>query len=124
MRSCEIGLSRLSREFQSVDESVILYTTWPDAETAEAFAAEAVADRLAACANLLAPMISIYRWEGAIERSAEVPMLLKTTVAAAPRLRDRLLTRHPYEVPCVLALRVDEALSASAFADWIRAETT
>jgi periplasmic divalent cation tolerance protein len=107
-----------------VDESVILYTTWPDAETAEAFAAEAVADRLAACANILSPMISVYRWEGAIERATETPMLLKTTAEAAPRLRERILARHPYEVACALALRVDDALSAPLFVDWIRSEVS
>jgi len=58
-------------------ETVILYTTWPDAEKAEAVAAEAVAERLAACANIFAPIGSIYRWEGAIERATEIPMTLR-----------------------------------------------
>ncbi len=104
-------------------ETVILYTTWPDAEKAEAVGAEAVAERLAACANLFAPITSIYRWEGAIERSTEVPMTLKTSVRAAPALREFLRARHPYEVPCILTLRADAALSDPTYAAWVEGQT-
>jgi periplasmic divalent cation tolerance protein len=104
-------------------ETVILYTTWPDAEKAEAVGAEAVAERLAACANIFAPIASIYRWEGAVERSREVPMTLKTSARAAAALRDFVKARHPYEVPCILALRADEALSEPAYLAWVDAET-
>lgn len=104
-------------------EPVILYTTWPDADTAEAVGAEAVAERLAACANVLGPMRSIYRWQGAVDRSAETPMLLKTTAGQAERLRDFIVARHPYEVPCVLALPVSAAASHAPFLQWITEET-
>ena len=107
-----------------MNESVILYTTWPDAETAEAFAAMAVAERLAACANILAPMRSVYRWQGAIERAAEVPMLLKTTISAAPALRDLVQDEHPYDAPCILALPVNTAASGAPFLDWIESEVS
>jgi periplasmic divalent cation tolerance protein len=104
-------------------ETVILYTTWPDAEKAEAVGAEAVAERLAACANVFSPIISIYRWEGAIERCNEVPMTLKTSARAAPALRDFLRSRHPYEVPCILTLRADPALSDAAYLEWVDGQT-
>jgi periplasmic divalent cation tolerance protein len=107
-----------------LDGYVILYTTWPDAETAQAVAAEAVAARLAACANLSAPMISIYRWEGAIEQAAEVTMILKTTSTAAPALRDLILARHPYGLPCVLSVNVDPIASSNKFLDWVKIETS
>ena len=71
-----------------MDELVVLYTTWPDAETAEAFARRAVEERLAACANVMAPMRSIYRWDGEIQSEVEIPMLLKTTAAAEVVDRD------------------------------------
>lgn len=105
------------------DEIVLLYTTWPDAETAERFAAEAVADRLAACANLLGPMRAVYRWEGAVERAVETPMILKTTAARSEALRDRILAAHPYETPAVVALPARVEGSNPAFLDWICAET-
>jgi periplasmic divalent cation tolerance protein len=105
-------------------QAVILYTTWPDAEKAEAVGAEAVAERLAACANVFAPIRSIYRWQGAIERAAEVPMTLKTSAETAEALRDFLLARHPYDLPCVLALRTDSELSHPDFVAWVADETT
>lgn len=105
-------------------QTVILYTTWPDAETAEAVGAEAVAERLAACANIEAPMRSIYRWQGAVERAAEAAMTLKTSREAAPALRDFLLARHPHELPCILALRTDEELSHPDFLDWVAEQTS
>ena len=101
---------------------VILYTTWPDAETAQAAAADAVAERLAACANIFSPMVSVYRWEGAVESTAEVAMTLKTSAAAAPALRDLILSRHPYDLPCVLAIKVDADASATQFLDWVQGE--
>jgi periplasmic divalent cation tolerance protein len=104
-------------------ETVILYTTWPDAEKAEAVAAEAVAERLAACVNVFSPIVSVYRWQGAIERAREVPMTLKTTDRAAPALRDFIRARHPDEVPCILAVRADPALSDPAYLAWVAAET-
>jgi periplasmic divalent cation tolerance protein len=104
-------------------EAVVLYTTWPDEESAEAFAAEAVADRLAACANILGPMRSVYRWQGAVDRAAEVPMLLKTARARAAALIDRLNARHPYELPCAVALQIDAAASSPDFLAWIAAES-
>lgn len=105
------------------DEVVLLYTTWPDAETAEAFGAEAVAERLAACANVLGSLRSIYRWKGAVERAVETPMLLKTTADRAEALAEAVRAAHPYETPCVVALPVDESGSNAAFLDWIRTET-
>ena len=102
-----------------MDDGIILYTTWPDPETAEAAGRAAVEAKLAACANMMAPMTSIYPWQGAVQREAETPMLLKTTAAAAERLRDFVLARHPYETPCVVALRVEPAGSNPDFIRWI-----
>jgi periplasmic divalent cation tolerance protein len=104
---------------RAMDDVTILYTTWPDAETATAFAQVAVETRLAACANVLASMTSVYRWDGKLQCEAETPMLLKTTAAMAPRLRDAILQSHPYDVPCVVALGVEAAASNPAFVRWI-----
>ena len=99
--------------------AVILYTTWPDAETARSMGAEAVEQALAACANILAPMRSIYRWEGRLEDAAEVPMLLKTTAEGAAALKDFLVRRHPYALPCIVAFPVERANSHAPYLDWI-----
>ena len=102
---------------------LLIYTTWPDAESAEAFAALAVGERLAACANILGPLRSVYRWRGAVEQAQEIPMLLKTTAAAAEALRGRFVEHHPYETPAFVALPLDEAASLAPFLAWISAET-
>jgi periplasmic divalent cation tolerance protein len=113
---------RRRRRRPGLDELVILYTTWPDAETAEAVGRLAVEERLAACANVLAPMRSIYRWEGEVLAEAEVPMLLKTTTGAAERLARRVRERHPYAVPCILALPTVGPLGDPGYLAWARSE--
>ncbi|MBS0295431.1 MAG: divalent-cation tolerance protein CutA [Proteobacteria bacterium] len=101
---------------------VMLYTTWPDAETAERASAEAVAQRLAACANILGPMRSIYRWNGAVEQAAEMPVLFKTTAAQAEALSAFLAGRHPYETPAILAFEARMNGSHPPFLKWVTAE--
>jgi len=105
-----------------MDELLILYTTWPNAETAEACGRAAVEEKLAACANLLAPMRSIYRWEGEVRSEPETQMLLKTTVAAADRLRALILRYSPYETPCILAVPVDSRHCNPQYAAWASGE--
>jgi periplasmic divalent cation tolerance protein len=105
-----------------MDELIILYTTWPDAETAEACGRAAVEARLAACANLLAPMRSIYRWENAVQVEPETPMLLKTTAAAAARLRELILRYSPYDLPCILAIRTDSHNCNPQYLAWASSE--
>ena len=105
-----------------MDDLVILYTTWPDAETAEAFGRRAVEERLAACANVLAPMRSIYRWEGDIHVETETPMLLKTTNAVVDSLGELILKYHPYETPCILPLPIAPLNCNSKYALWANGE--
>ena len=76
-----------------MSEAILVYTTWPDAETAGAAAAGAVEARLAACVNMMAPVASVYRWEGEIERAVETPVIFKTT----PETVERLLTPERLE---------------------------
>jgi periplasmic divalent cation tolerance protein len=100
----------------------VLYTTWPDAETAEQAGAEAVAERLAACVNIFAPIRSVYRWKGAVERAGEVPMTLKTTAEASEALCAFHASRHPYETPCIIALPALREGSHGEFLAWIEDE--
>jgi periplasmic divalent cation tolerance protein len=102
---------------------IFLYTTWPDAEKAEAAGEAAVQAGLAACINIFAPIRSVYRWQGRVERAAETPMTLKTTAQAAAALRRLLIQRHPYELPCILAWPVDAAFSHPGFLDWVQEQT-
>ncbi|MCW5725008.1 MAG: divalent-cation tolerance protein CutA [Maricaulaceae bacterium] len=99
----------------------LIYTTWPDRQSAEDAARILVDERLCACANILGVITSVYRWEGTVETAQEVAAVFKTASAAA--LCARILALHPYDVPAVLALPVDADGSAQGFLDWIAAET-
>ncbi len=106
-----------------MEEMLLVYTTWPDAETAQAAGLAAVQAQLAACANVLAPMCSIYRWKGAAVQQSETPMLLKTRASCAPPLRALMLARHPYETPCFIALTLSQEASSNEFLQWIGEQT-
>lgn len=95
-------------------------TTAPDKSVAESLASSVVEERLAACANLIPGVTSIYRWEGEIRTDAEVLVVFKTTDDRFNALRDRVLELHPYDVPEVLALPVPEG--SADYLDWVREE--
>ncbi len=99
----------------------IVFCTCPDAATADRLAAALVDERLAACVNLLPGLTSIYRWQGRIQREAEVLLLIKTTADRLPALRARLVELHPYELPELVA--VEAVAGLPAYLDWVVTET-
>lgn len=102
---------------------IILYTTWPDAVSAEAAASRLLEERLIACANILGESRSVYRWEGQVQSEREVVALFKTSMTAAGQAKAALLTLHPYDEPCILALETRSGASAEGFMEWVRTET-
>lgn len=87
-------------------EHRVILSTFPDADTAARIARTLVEEQLVACVNLLPAVRSIYQWQGAIEDSAEVLAILKTTAALTERAIARLTDLHPYDVPEAIALDV------------------
>lgn len=85
-------------------------TTAPDPETAERLAKGLIEQGLAACVNILAPCRSIYRWQGALQDDTEIPLLIKTSAAAYPKLEAWLRAEHPYELPEIVALDIADGL--------------
>ena len=77
--------------------------------------------KLAACVNILAPCTSVYRWNDAVETATEVPLLVKTTLARYPALQAALTEAHPYELPEIIAVPLQEGLPA--YLAWVGAET-
>lgn len=100
---------------------VVVLTSVPNQTAAEALASALVEGQFAACVNVLAPCRSIYRWKGAIERSEEVPLLIKTTEARYPALEEAIRARHPYETPEIIAVPVTSGLLD--YLAWVAAET-
>jgi len=93
-------------------DTLLVMTTLPDAGTAREIAAALVASRLAACVSVQPACLSVYRWEGAIEQSQEVPLMIKTTSDRYPALEAELRRRHPYALPEIVASPVTHGLPA------------
>jgi periplasmic divalent cation tolerance protein len=89
------------------EESILILSTFPDADTARRIGATLVEEKLAACVNLIPGIESIYRWKDAVETSAEVLALIKSTHWKYQLLEARILELHPYEVPEIISLRID-----------------
>lgn len=85
---------------------VVLTTVGVDFD-ARALAQELVEMRLAACVNILPPMVSVYRWEGRVTSDDERLLVIKTTDARVDALREALFARHPYDVPEFVVVNVD-----------------
>jgi periplasmic divalent cation tolerance protein len=100
---------------------VIVLTTVADDERAEQLARRLVDEQLAACVTLHPPMVSFYRWRGAIQRDTERQMMIKTTRARLAALEARLTQLHAYELPEFLVVAADG--SSEAYMKWIKAET-
>ncbi len=104
----------------SADALVVLVTA-PSADQAAELGRAVVTERLAACASIVPAVRSIYRWEGKVQDEPEALLVIKTTRARFEPLRDRILALHPYQVPEVLALRVEAG--HAAYLAWIAGET-
>ena len=102
-------------------EPLLVLTNVPDAASAEKIATALIDSRAAACVNVLAECHSIYRWQGRVETAAEIPLLIKTTVANYPLVEQIVRTQHPYDVPELIAIPITHGLPA--YLDWLATET-
>ena len=100
-------------------EFLLVFSTFPDAALAREAARALVREQLAACANLLPALTSIYVWQGEHHETTEVLALFKTRREAYPALEARLRSIHPYEVPEIVA--VDLAAGLPAYLEWVAA---
>lgn len=102
-------------------EVLLVLTNCPDDGTAPRIARALVENRLAACVNELAPVNSTYRWQGAVEEAAEVPLLIKCTRGRYPAVEEAIRQLHPYTVPEIVAVPV--ALGFAPYLRWVADET-
>jgi periplasmic divalent cation tolerance protein len=100
----------------------LVVTTVDSAQVAQELASEAVAKRLAACAQVDAPTTSTYWWDGEVVTTSEVRLTFKTTAGRAPDLEEWIVARHPYDVPEVLRTLVKAA--GNGYQSWVRAEVS
>jgi len=103
-----------------MSDIALVHATFANAAEAERIGAEMVERRLAVCVNLLGPCISIYRWQGAVERGEEHRALFKTTPELARELADAIAAAHSYDLPVI---EIWPVAAGAAVIDWVRAET-
>ncbi|MFC1467853.1 divalent-cation tolerance protein CutA [Verrucomicrobiota bacterium] len=97
----------------------LVYVTCVDEAEAEKVAAAVVEEKLAACANMLPGMKSIYWWDGAVQSSTECVLILKTDARLAAELSGRICELHSYECPCVAVMPIESG--NPDYLEWIRA---
>ena len=96
---------------------VSVYAIFANAEEAERIGRAMVEEQLAACANILGPVRSIYRWQGKVETADEVAAIFKTHHWNSDELIERIAELHSYDVPCIATWPIDKILRA--YADWV-----
>jgi periplasmic divalent cation tolerance protein len=92
---------------QENDKPVLVYSTFPSAEAAELVGTHLVEQRLAACVNVIAPMTSIYRWEGKVMRDSEAVMVIKTRKSSAEAVIAAVKSRHSYSNPALVVIPLE-----------------
>ncbi len=93
----------------------IVYTTIATLKEAETLAEQAISEKYAACVNIIPGAVSVYEWEGKLEKSQECLLLFKTTNAKAKELKQWILEKHPYSVPAILCGSIDTSSDFHAY---------
>jgi periplasmic divalent cation tolerance protein len=105
-----------------MERAVFVYTTYPSIVEAERAGRALVERRLAACVNILPGMVSLYWWQGQIDRGDEVVMIIKTRASLAEPVRAAVKDMHSYTTPAILVIPIETV--DPAYHAWIEAETT
>ena len=100
---------------------MFVYFTAGDAAEARRIGRAVVEERLAACANIIDKMTSIYWWDGKVQEAGEAVLILKTTEGRLAMLVERVQALHSYDCPCIEAMAVTGGYSP--FLDWVAQET-
>ncbi|HEX4042560.1 MAG TPA: divalent-cation tolerance protein CutA [Xanthobacteraceae bacterium] len=101
--------------------AVFVYTTYPSIVEAEHAGRTLVERRLCACVNILPGMVSLYWWQGKVERAEEVVMITKTRATLAEAVRAAVKAMHSYTTPAILVLPVEDI--DPDYRAWLMAET-
>lgn len=97
----------------------LLLCTCPDQDTAQRIAQQLLEQRLAACVNILPGITSMYHWQEQIESASEHLLLIKSTAAHYPEIAQLIQQQHPYEVPELISLPIEQGLPA--YLQWLLA---
>jgi periplasmic divalent cation tolerance protein len=103
-----------------LNEIILVLANMPDQASAALLAESLVTQKLAACVNILAPCQSVYTWQGKLEHSVEIPMLIKTSQTQYSALEAAIIKAHPYELPEIITINVDGGLPQ--YLQWVNAQ--
>ena len=101
---------------------IVIMCSFPNHESVSQLAEKLVADRLAACVQILSPSVSIYQWQGQIEKTEETLIQIKTTTACYAQIEQTILENHPYELPEIIQVPVIGGLPA--YLQWVEKQTS
>ena len=105
-----------------MSDAVLVLTTVPSAYVGEQIGRALVEAGLAACVNIFPPMVSVYRWKGALHRDEECQVVIKTIRDRVDEVQARVSALHPYDLPEFLVLPVEGG--DSAYLAWVADETS
>ncbi len=95
----------------------LILTTCADMDSAETLAGALLEAKLAACINILPGARSLYVWQGELQRDNEVVLLIKSRQDRLPALRDLIAAQHPYELPELIAVPIEDG--SQAYLSWL-----
>jgi periplasmic divalent cation tolerance protein len=104
-----------------MSDYIVVFCTVPSLQVAEKIAQTLVPQKLAACVNIVSGLVSVYSWKGEICREQECLLIIKSRRELFPLLKERIISEHPYEVPEIISLRIEEG--HQPYLDWIEAST-
>ena len=114
---CQLNGGLISCTTMSDLPQTLVLSTCPDRDTARQLAERLVEQRLAACANIVPGLESIYEWKGKIERDSEVLLIIKTRQDHYERVEATIQQYHPYELPEILQVSLNGGLRS--YLEWI-----
>lgn len=100
----------------------VAWTTVAQRADAERLAADAVSRGLAVCAQIEGPIVSVYHWEGRLERAEEFRLMFKCTRSRLAQLEARILGQHPYAIPEWIVVRAEHV--GEKYLSWAEANST
>ena len=100
---------------------VLLYVTCKNTEEARQIAKDLVQSKIAACANIIPAIESIYEWDGVLQQDTETLLLVKTTAARSEDCQSRIKNIHSYTTPCILGLNIGSG--NNDYIEWLARQT-
>lgn len=99
------------------DRYCVILCTCPDQTSAELIANTLVKNKLAACVNIVPGLTSIYQWQGNLEKSQELLLIIKSRSEVFSSVENAILTHHPYELPEIISIPLKNGFSN--YLSWI-----